>query len=89
VNAAANQHGGVLVDGSANHNLIGVGTTKPSNLISGNTGKGVTLGSGTSHNVVTSNFIGLNRFRHPLPNTGLPVADTGTLNSIFGNSIFP
>jgi hypothetical protein len=89
VNAAANQHGGVLVDGSANHNLIGVGTTKPSNLISGNTGKGVTLGSGTSRNVVTSNFIGLNRFRHPLPNTGLPVADTGTLNSIFGNSIFP
>jgi parallel beta-helix repeat protein len=89
VNALANQKGGLVIGGSANHNLIGVADTNPSNLISGNTGNGVTLGAGTSRNLVTSNFIGLNRLRQPLPNSGLAVANTGTLNLLFGNSIFP
>jgi hypothetical protein len=47
VKALGNQKGGLLIGGSANHNLIGVANTNPSNVISGNTGNGVTLGSGT------------------------------------------
>jgi parallel beta-helix repeat protein len=89
VNALANQKGGLVIGGSANHNLVGVADTNPSNVISGNTGNGVTLGTGTSRNLVTSNFIGLNRLRQHLPNSGLAVANTGTLNLLFGNSIFP
>jgi hypothetical protein len=46
--ALANAKGGVLVAGSAHGNSIGAPLRRPKNLISGNTGNGVTLTSGTS-----------------------------------------
>jgi hypothetical protein len=88
VHALGNQRGGLLIGGSAKNNLIG-GTTKPSNLISGNTGIGVNLSPGTSSNLVTTNFIGLDRFGRPLPNSGVPIVNAGTLNLVVGNLVFP
>ena len=59
VKAAGNDKGGILLrPANARANTIG-GGKMPANLISGNTGNGVTLGSGTSRNLVLSNYIGL------------------------------
>ncbi len=82
--AAGNDKGGILLAGHARANTIG-GGKMPANLISGNTGNGVTLGSGTSRNLVLSNYIGLDRFGRPLPNTGRPVVNRGHRNVIRGN----
>ena len=70
--ALGNSRGGVLIGGCAYLNAIGNFTHRPSNLISGNTGRGVTLLSGTRLNRVVNNYIGRNRFGMPLPNTGSP-----------------
>jgi hypothetical protein len=83
--AMGNQKGGVLVRGTAHRNVIGAFRARPSNLISGNTGNGVTLRSGTRDNLVVHNFIGLDRFGLALPNSGSPVVNTGTGNIIRGN----
>jgi parallel beta-helix repeat protein len=89
--ALGNDRGGVLIAGSASRNLIGAVLfgaqlgRAPVNLISGNTGNGVTLTRGTSLNAVLRNFIGLDLLGRSLPNTGSPVVDLGTGNIILGN----
>jgi parallel beta-helix repeat protein len=80
-----NQAGGVLLGGRAYRNVIGDLTTRPANLISGNTGNGVTLQAGTRGNYVLGNYIGLDRFGRLLPNSGRPTADHGRHNTIRGN----
>ncbi len=80
-----NGAGGVLVSGRAHGNVVGDTTTPPANLISGNTGVGVTLGAGTSGNFVIRNYIGLDRFGRRLPNTGRPVVNDGSRNTIRDN----
>jgi hypothetical protein len=83
--AMGNKKGGVLLTGQATRNLIGDLSKPPANLISGNTGIGVTLTSGTSRNQVIANFIGLNRFGRRLPNTGAPIVNLGAGNIIRAN----
>jgi parallel beta-helix repeat protein len=85
VKALGNQQGGVLVAGYAYGNLIGQTTRTPANLISGNGGIGVTLGSGTLRNSVINNYIGLNRLDRYLRNRGRAVANAGHHNTIRGN----
>lgn len=84
--ALGNGKGGVLVAGHAYRNRIGrYQGRRPVNIISGNTGNGVTLLAGTSSTRVLRNFIGLSRLRKPLPNSGRPVVNTGHRNIIRGN----
>ena len=86
VSALGNQRGGVLVAGGAYRNVIGLlRGHRPANLVSGNTGNGVTLLRGTRRNLVIRNFIGLNRLRQPLPNTGHAVLNRGRHNRVAGN----
>jgi hypothetical protein len=84
VNALPNQDGGVLVSGGAYGNTIGDTSRAPVNLISGNSGNGVTLSAGTILNLVIDNYIGLGRLRLSLPNSGEPVVDSGH-NLVIGN----
>jgi hypothetical protein len=58
-------------------------------VISGNTGNGVTLLAHTHGNRVISNFIGIDRARRPLPNTGRPVLNLGHGNLIRFNRLHP
>ncbi len=81
--AFGNSRGGVLIGGSAHGNVIGVRR----NLISGNTGNGVTLLGGTFGNRVVHNFIGLSVRRQPLPNSDRPVVNRGRGNIIAGNLV--
>ena len=83
--ALGNKKGGVLIAGNAYGNLIGLTTLTPANLISGNTGIGVTLTSGTLRNSVINNYIGLDRLGHYLRNSGPAVVNTGQHNTIRGN----
>jgi hypothetical protein len=83
--ALGNSRGGVLISGCAYLNAIGNFTHRPSNLISGNTGRGVTLLSGTRLNRVVNNYIGRNRFGLRLPNTGGAILNLGRLNVILAN----
>ena len=83
--ALGNHRGGVLLTGHAHGNVIGAFGRKPANLISGNTGIGVTLRAGTTRNLVIGNYIGLGRRGHRLPNTGRPVVNHGSRNIIRGN----
>jgi parallel beta-helix repeat protein len=85
VKALGNKRGGVLLAGSAYGNLIGLTTLTPADLISGNTGIGVTLTGGTLRNSVINNYIGLNRLDQYLRNTGPAVVDAGSHNTIRGN----
>jgi parallel beta-helix repeat protein len=84
-----NGKGGVLVGGNAHGNVVGGGRTLPSNIISGNTGNGVTLGRRTTRNFVIRNYIGLDRIGRRLPNTGRPVADYGRRNTVRANRTRP
>jgi hypothetical protein len=83
--ALGNHKGGVLLTGHAHANEIGAFGRGPANLISGNTGIGVTLRAGTARNLVIGNYIGLGRRGHRLPNTGRPVRNHGSRNIIRGN----
>ena len=85
VTALGNQRGGVLVGGHAYLNAIGNFSSRPSNIISGNRGNGVTLLYGTRLNRVINNFIGRNRLGIRLPNTGRPILNLGRLNLILAN----
>jgi parallel beta-helix repeat protein len=85
VSALGNQKGGVLLTGHAYANVIGSISMRPANLISGNTGIGVTLRAGTTRNLVINNYIGLGRRGHRLPNTGRAVVNKGSRNIIRGN----
>lgn len=83
--ALGNRRGGILIAGRARGNLIGGLRRAQLNLISGDTGIGVTLTRGTRDNLVIGNYIGLNRVGRPLPNTGRPVVDRGRHNLIRRN----
>jgi len=85
VKALGNKKGGVLIADHAYRNHIGQKTRRPSDLISGNTGDGVTLSSGTRGNFVMNNYIGLDRFGRYLGNSGRPIVNTGHNNTISGN----
>ena len=100
--AASNNKGGVFIGGAASNNLIGgsppasrAGTAtrgdlvKPSDIISGNGGPGVTLTDGTRSNLVLNNYLGLDRFGRALPNQGGPYVNTGRNNRFVGNSTVP
>jgi hypothetical protein len=90
--ALPNGQGGVLLTGQAYGNFIGLpGSPLPANLISGNHGFGVTLRVDASGNRVLRNFIGLNRFGGPLPNTRGAVANNAGAgrNVIRGNRTQP
>ncbi len=89
VKALGNKKGGVLIAGHAYGNLIGQTTRRPANLISGNTGIGVTLSSGTLRNFVINNYIGLDRFGRYLRNSGRPIVNSGHHNTIRGNKTRP
>ena len=90
--ALGNSLGGIYVGGSATNNIIGGTSTDPSmptaNLISGNSGNGVTLAAGSSYISVINNNIGLDRFGKALiPNKGLPIVvdPLSTNDTISGN----
>jgi hypothetical protein len=93
--AIANGLGGVLVSSTGVGNIVGsplVGWTPlPSpavshNVISGNTGPGVTLAAGTNYNAVINNYIGLNIVAQPvLPNGDPAILNNGGTNLIYGN----
>jgi parallel beta-helix repeat protein len=85
VKALGNKKGGVLIAGTATANLIGLTTLLPADLISGNTGIGVTLTPGTLRNAVINNYIGLNRLGRYLRNSGPAVVNVGRHNTIRGN----
>jgi hypothetical protein len=85
VSALGNGKGGVLIGGTAYANVIGDRGRPPANLISGNTGNGVTLSRLTSLNLVIRNYIGLNRLGRRLPNSGRPVVNRGRRNVVTGN----
>jgi parallel beta-helix repeat protein len=89
VKALGNKKGGVLIAGTANRNLIGLTTLLPADLISGNTGIGVTLTPGTLRNSVINNYIGLNRFGRYLRNSGPAIVNIGRHNTIRGNRTRP
>lgn len=84
---AANGRGGVLVSGSAYRNVIGNIKLHPANLISANTGNGVTLLASTRHNRVVSNFVGLSRFGKCLPNSGRQIVNLNATNLLLHNRI--
>jgi parallel beta-helix repeat protein len=84
-----NQAGGLLIGGTAYGNLIGDLTMQPANLISGNSGNGVTLRAGTSGNAVINNYIGLDRRGRLLPNTGRAIVNHGDRNAIHANRSQP
>ncbi len=85
LSALANKHGGVLISGQASGNTIGRSRSLPANLISGNTGTGVGLGSGTRRNLVIGNYVGLNRFGRCLPNSGHAIVNRGRHNVVRAN----
>jgi parallel beta-helix repeat protein len=89
VKALGNKKGGVLITDHAYRNLIGQRTCRRPNLISGNTGIGVTLTGDTTRNSVINNNIGLDRFGRNLPNSGPPIVNTGHNNTISGSQSQP
>ena len=87
--ALGNQLGGILIAGSANHNKIGdvvsVPTRPIATIVSGRTGNGITLQSGTSFTQILNDIIGFDINGAPLPNTGQPiVVNASTNNTIVG-----
>jgi parallel beta-helix repeat protein len=80
-----NQKGGVLIAGTAHGNSVGNLVMRPSDLISGNAGVGVTLRGGTHDNRVINNYIGLDRAGRRMPNTGGAVVNLGRRNTFLGN----
>jgi parallel beta-helix repeat protein len=87
VTRLGNQRGGVLIAGTAYGNSVGNLLMRPSDLISGNNGTGVTLRSGTRGNRVINNYIGLDRTGRRMPNTGGAVVNTGRRNVFLGNRL--
>lgn len=80
-----NQAGGVVVSGTSQGDTIG-----GSNLISGNSGNGVTLGPNTNSVQVVNNSIGYNRLGLPnMLNSGTPIlVEPGATNAVVsGNQI--
>ncbi|MGD0698509.1 MAG: right-handed parallel beta-helix repeat-containing protein [Trebonia sp.] len=89
IKALGNKKGGVLIAGHAYGNRIGLTYLTPANLISGNTGIGVTLTIGTVRNSVINNYVGLDRLGRYLRNSGIPIVNVGHHNTILGNRARP
>lgn len=92
--AIANAKGGIYVGGHATYTTIGGTAKNPprKNIVSGNTGNGITLDAASSYTKVIGNWIGLNRNgRKAIPNSGKPVvvSPTSTHNTIKGNITSP
>ena len=87
--AEPNGAGGVIVTGYAHHNLIGgkKSVAARANIISGNTGNGVTLGTNTHANRVVNNYIGVGRAGERIPNSGENVSNGGKGNVFRGNTM--
>ncbi|CAN5600596.1 hypothetical protein BH10PSE6_BH10PSE6_07130 [soil metagenome] len=93
--AIGNGAGGILLSSTGSGNMIGIAElssipttprTSQFNVISGNTGNGITIADGANGDRVVNNWIGLDTDGNPtLPNTGQPIAGTGTDNLIYGN----
>ncbi|MGH7737984.1 MAG: beta strand repeat-containing protein [Candidatus Tyrphobacter sp.] len=86
--------GGVYAGGSTTNDLIGTTSSSPENrnLISANTGNGVSLDAGTSDISVIDNRIGVDRTEtKALPNAGVPIfVNAGSLSdTISGNITSP
>ena len=58
--ALGNTGDGLRVDGGAHNNTIGGTSVAARNLISGNNGSGIVLGTGTNNNLVQGNYVGTN-----------------------------
>jgi hypothetical protein len=82
LSALGNQAGGVLVGGTSN------GDTIDSNIVSGNTGNGVSLDAGTNSTQVTNNAFGFTKLAQPtVPNSGLPIlVQPGSTNNTIANN---
>jgi parallel beta-helix repeat protein len=91
--ALGNLQGGILIGDTANNNTIGGTNPTPSqpvaDLISGNTGNGITLENGTSFSQILNNEIGFGRNgASGFPNSGDPiVVNASADNTISGNLI--
>lgn len=93
--ALPNGAGGVLLSSTGIGNVIGTAivgfSPLPSpaahvNVVSGNTGNGVTIDSGVNFNAVLNNWIGLDVFGQAvLPNTGPNIVNNGGTNLVYGN----
>jgi hypothetical protein len=88
VQALGNGRGGILIGGGAYANVVGSLRT-PANLISGNTGNGVTLRAGTRFNVVINNYVGLDRLGRSLRNAGQAIVNRGRHNIVRRNHSAP
>jgi hypothetical protein len=91
-----NKLGGVYVGGTSTNDVIGGVATDPTkparNVISGNSGNGVTLAAGTSSIGVIDNVIGLDRTAaYVIPNTGVAiyVDPASTNDTVTGNVTTP
>jgi parallel beta-helix repeat protein len=87
--ALGNKDGGVLISSHAYGNVIGQASLLPANLISGNTGIGVTLTSATSGNTVINNYVGLDRIGRYLRNSVSQILNFSRHNTIRGNKTRP
>jgi hypothetical protein len=91
-----NKLGGVYIGGSSTNDLIGGPGTNPSqpqrNVISGNSGNGVTLAAGTSFIQVVGNLVGVDRTdTNLLSNLGVAiyVDPASTSDTVTGNVTVP
>lgn len=89
VDALGNSAGGIRIGGTAHGNTIGRARSLPANLVSGNTGNGISLGSSTRGNQVLNNYVGLNRFGRWLRNSGRAISNRGHRNKIHSNRTRP
>ena len=88
--ALANLHG-VLIRWGANLNVIGGEIDDHRNIISGNTGTGITIeGNGTIENYIRGNYIGVsNDGKSAVPNKiGVHLRKQASENKIGGNTIY-
>ncbi len=89
--AFGNGLGGIFISGTSNHDTIGganASKTQPTeNIVSGNTGNGITLAPGTDSIQVIGNIIGFDRGgKSLLPNTGEQLVTTGSTNDTISDN---
>jgi parallel beta-helix repeat protein len=91
-----NKLGGVYIGGTSTNDIIGGSGGSPTqptrNVISGNTGNGVTLAAGTSSIQVVGNLVGVDRTgMNAVPNLGVAiyVDPASTSDTVSGNTTTP
>ena len=90
--ALGNGLGGILIGQTSHNDTIGGSAVTPSqpvaDLVSGNTGNGITLAPGTDSIQVINNSIGFTRLGQPtLLNSGKPIVSTGSTNDTFSGNL--